>query len=28
VPFKPSGGRPVLCSTCFSAGRASSGSRW
>jgi CxxC-x17-CxxC domain-containing protein len=28
VPFKPSGGRPVLCSACFSAGRASSGSRW
>ena len=22
VPFKPSSGRPVLCSNCFSAGRA------
>ncbi|HEX5876028.1 MAG TPA: zinc-ribbon domain containing protein [Pyrinomonadaceae bacterium] len=22
VPFKPSSGRPVLCSDCFSAGRA------
>jgi CxxC-x17-CxxC domain-containing protein len=22
VPFKPSSGRPVLCSECFSAGRA------
>lgn len=28
VPFKPSDGRPVLCSSCFSASRASSGSRW
>ena len=28
VPFKPSSGRPVLCSSCFSASRASSGSRW
>jgi CxxC-x17-CxxC domain-containing protein len=27
VPFKPSGGRPVLCSTCFSASRAG-GNRW
>ena len=31
VPFKPSGGRPVLCGACFSAGRASGGGgggRW
>jgi CxxC-x17-CxxC domain-containing protein len=27
VPFKPSSGRPVLCSACFSAGRATS-NRW
>jgi CxxC-x17-CxxC domain-containing protein len=25
VPFKPSAGRPVLCSECFSAGRAQRG---
>jgi len=28
VPFKPSGGRPVLCGSCFSATRASGGNRW
>ena len=27
VPFKPSGGRPVLCGSCFSATRAG-GNRW